>query len=127
MTRTFIKDEERYAEWYALCKHVYEKSPRSHLNWSLYRNSGLENKHNKAVVIINTGPRQEVITATLEELKTYKDLPALAKQRTKNALNALMFIRQPANDDSRETKRPLSRRKVTARPARKRKRQLVPG
>ena len=37
MTKTFIKNEERYAEWFRLCKHVYEKSPRSHLNWSLYR------------------------------------------------------------------------------------------
>ena len=126
MTKTFIKDEERYGDWFQMVKFAIDKSRYSHLNWSCYRNSGLENKHNKGVVIINTGSRQSVVTATLEELKTYKDLIGLAKQRTKDALNDLMFVRQPANDTEKDRK-PLSRRKVTARPARKRKRALVPG
>ena len=126
MTRIFIKDEEHYAEWYRMVKHAIAKSKVPRADWVAYRNSGLEAKYKKGVVILSTGARQQVITATLEELKTFNDLPALAKQRTKDAINTLTFIRSPANDDSRETKRPRPRPPMR-KPVRKRKRQLVIG
>ena len=123
MTQTFIKDEERYAEWYRLVKHVYEKSPRASLNWSCYRNSGLENKHRKGVVIINSGPRQAVVTASLDDLKRSEEKKLqLATQRTASALNQLIYVREPHNDP----KPPLSKTNVTAR-KRRRKKVLVPG
>lgn len=109
VTRTFIKDEERFAEWYRLVRYVYEKSPRATLNWSVYRNSGLENKYQKGVVIINTGPRQAVVTATLDDLKRSRAKQLeFAQQRTTTALNQLMYVREPSNDQ----KPPLSRDKL---------------
>ena len=123
MVKVFIKDEERFAEWYRLVRHVYESSPRATLNWAVYRNSGLENKYRKGVVIINTGPRQAVVTATLDDLKRSRAKQLeLAQQRTATALNQLLYVREPNNDP----KPPLSNTNVTARKS-KRKRVLVPG